>query len=582
MNGKVSVDKYPLSKIYLDNVVIEIEEKNLLNKSLDGDTVFIIDNKIDKIIKRKEFKIVGILNITSRVKFGVNKRGNPVFMFKSLNKKYPKFLVSSTITKKNKNLKDHYVVISFHKWEDNKQYPTGKIEHIIGEVGVYENEYEMILHKYNLNIKILKKKEIDIKNIEDKILDENIFSIDPLGCKDIDDALHVKEKENGYELGIHIADVSHYIHEDSDLDNKIRNRLTSIYIDGYKQINMLPNNLSTDLISLLPNQIRRVFSVIFDIDNNFNIKNIKYEKNVIKSKYAFTYEEVDNILKNKHHNLKEDILLAKKITEKIKGEEVDSHTMIETLMVLTNENVAKEICENYPKEALIRVHSGENKELFINIDKIKNGKYNKDLINHIRILSFKSAEYITCKEIKEEDIKHYGLDIKYYTHFTSPIRRYADIIVHRMLYSIIKREKYIKDNSEICKRMNDINKNIKRAERDCDKIKILKNMEDNNIKEIETEGYVTRINNNIITVYIPKYNVSQDCILINNKLKDIVDISSNENEININYLNENYKIELLDNIVIKITNIINEVSLIKKMRITVINPNLMDKFNKKN
>ena len=352
----------------------------------------------------------------------------------------------------------------------------------------------MILHKYNINMKILKKKEIEIKNIDDKILDEIIFSIDPLGCKDIDDALHVKKKENGYELGIHIADVSYYIDEDSKLDNQIKNRLTSIYIDGYKQINMLPNNLSTDLISLLPNQIRRVFSVIFDIDNNGIIKNIKYEKNVIKSKNAFTYEEIDNIFKDKNHNLKE-ILLAKEITEKIKGEEVDSHTMIETLMVLTTEKVAKEICKNYPKEALIRVHSGENKDLFFNTDK---GKYNKDLLNHIRILSFKSAEYKTCKEINNEEIKKLKLNIKYYTHFTSPIRRYADIIVHRMLYSIIKKEKYNKDNSEICKRMNDINKKIKEAEREFNKIKILKNMADNNIIEIETNAYKKRLQENSI------------------------------------------------------------------------------------
>jgi exoribonuclease R len=579
MNGIVNIEKkYPLSKIYLDKEIIEIEDESLLNKSLNGDLVLIEDNKIVKIIKRNEFKIVGILNITSRVKFGVNKRGNPVFMFKSLDKKYPNFLVSSTITKKNKNLKDHYVVISFHKWEDNKQYPTGKIEHIIGEVGKYENEYEMLLYKHNINMKILKKKEIKIKNVEEKILNENIFSIDPKGCKDIDDALHVKKKEDGYELGIHIADVSYYIEEDSDLDDIIKNRLTSIYIDGYKQINMLPNNLSTDLISLIPNQLRRAFSVIFDIDNKGIIKNIRYEKNVIKSKYAFSYEQVDNIFKNKNHILKEDILLAKEITEKIKGEEVDSHLLIETLMVLTNENVAKEICKNFPKEALIRVHSGENKDLYFNIDKINKGTYNKDLINHIRILSFNSAEYKTCKEIEEKDIKHYGLDIKYYTHFTSPIRRYADIIVHRMLYSILKKEKYKKDNSEICKKMNEINKKIKVAERDFNKIKILKNMSESNTIELETNAYVTRISESIITVFIPKFNVSQNCILINKKLKDIVKISSNNNELNITYQNKSYKIGLFDNIQIKITNIINEISLMKKMRITVINPNLMDLF----
>ena len=91
MNGKDFIDISPLSTIHLDNEVIEIKDKKLLNRSLDGDIVSIIDNKINKILKRKEFKIVGILNITSRVKFGVNKRGNPVFMFKSLDKKYPNF-----------------------------------------------------------------------------------------------------------------------------------------------------------------------------------------------------------------------------------------------------------------------------------------------------------------------------------------------------------------------------------------------------------------------------------------------------------------------------------------------------------
>ena len=252
-----------------------------LNRALDGSlvTIDITDNcnKIINIINNNVPQIIpGILYVHSKMLYGTNKKNMPIYLFKPDNWKLPDFYVASNIKNKRKNLYTNiYCTINYVRWDVDKKLPTGSINQIIGDVGIFEHENEYILHKHNLYFNNINKKKLSINEeikLEKRLdlRDKFVLSIDPEGCKDIDDAIHINETISGYEVGIHIADVSHFIKENTELDEVLKNRLTSIYAP-HKTINMLPDKLSNGLCSLLPNQDKYAFSTIFNFNKNFNI-----------------------------------------------------------------------------------------------------------------------------------------------------------------------------------------------------------------------------------------------------------------------------------------------------------------------
>ena len=357
-----------------------------------------------------------------------------------------------------------------------------------------------ILAEFGLPYKYPEKVEAAANKIPDDITAEEIakredmrntttFTIDPRDAKDFDDALSIKQLKNGrWEVGVHIADVTHYVQEGDTIDKEGESRATSIYLVD-RTIPMLPERLSNNLCSLRPHEDKLCYSVIFELDDEANIKKHRITRTVIHSDRRFTYEEAQDIIEGAEGDFKEEILqlndLAKKLRAKRfdngaiafdrhevrfeideKGKPLsvyfkyakDSNKLIEEFMLLANKTVA-EFVGNVPKNKsaktfVYRIHDIPNTEKMENLSefirrfgyKIKvdgtktnvskainhlldevSGKPEENLISTIAIRAMAKAIYSTV------NIGHYGLAFEYYTHFTSPIRRYPDMMVHRLL-----------------------------------------------------------------------------------------------------------------------------------------------------
>ena len=418
----------------------------------------------------------------------------------------------------------------------------GKVIQIIGRAGNKKVELDSILHKYGFQRHFSKEIENESKKIESEInlsdslknredlRDITCFTIDPEDSKDFDDAVSIKKTPEGYLLGVHIADVSHYVKENSIIDSEAFRRGTSVYlVDTVAP--MLPENLSNDICSLKPLTDRLTFSVFISISKDLKILDYKIFKSIIKSKRRFTYEEVQEIIKTKKGDSSKDILLMYKLSQSLtnqrlkagsidfdskevkfvvndKGDiidikikqRLDSMRLVEEFMLLANKCVTIYVTE-LSKKTLIqypfifRIHDDPDKDklkelsIFIKqfgyrtnlkdknaikklLDDIK-GKPEEYIINNLVLRAMAKAIY------KEENIGHYGLGFDDYTHFTSPIRRYPDLIVHRILNDYLSGGKNLKKRIDyyrnvlpgICKQSSVQEQSAVNAERDTIKIK---------------------------------------------------------------------------------------------------------------
>ena len=210
------------------------------NRAISGDCVLIRDKKVVNIYSRNNIRLVGILKVSSHIKYGRIGKNIPLYLFKPSNKKYPDFYVASRTREKH----DLYCVIELHSWTTKMKYPRGNCIKIIGKVGIIENEYEHLMELTDINYKRHRdNKYKDFYNIEENELKDadinyEVFSIDPEGSQDIDDALHIKKYEDGYQLGIHIADVTYYLDKfkkydpklSEELENNISRQMSTIYV----------------------------------------------------------------------------------------------------------------------------------------------------------------------------------------------------------------------------------------------------------------------------------------------------------------------------------------------------------------
>jgi ribonuclease R len=359
------------------------------------------------------------------------------------------------------------------------------------------------------------KKRLDYRN-------KNVFTIDPEDAKDFDDALSLEHLDNGnFSIGIHIADVSHYVKKDSALDHEARLRGNSVYFVG-KVIPMLPEALSNQICSLVPNEDRLTYSVIVEVTQRGKVIDYSINKTIINSKRRFTYDEAQKVIDEGKGDLAEDILQLNKIAEifrkkrmregsfnfispeiKFKLDEngdpvsilvketKQSNMLIEEYMLLANKIVAKHIAvpKSGPvKPFVYRIHDLPDQEKIIEfsrfvktlgytfdanassksigfqnlLNQIK-GKAEEALINELAIRSMAKAIY------SPNNIGHYGLGFKHYSHFTSPIRRYSDLIVHRLLFqynNIKSGEIYsLAQLEEICENISASERNAVEAER---------------------------------------------------------------------------------------------------------------------
>ncbi len=433
------------------------------------------------------------------------------------------------------------------EWPEKAKNPIGRVLDILGKPGDNTTEMHAILAEFGLPYKYPDKVEKAAARIPEVITDEEVarredfrkittFTIDPKDAKDFDDALSIRRLENGnYEVGVHIADVTHYVKEGSIIDEEAVQRATSVYLVD-RTIPMLPERLSNGLCSLRPNEEKLSFACIFEMDDNADVKNYRIARTVICSDRRFTYEEAQNIIETGEGDFKDEVLkmndLAKKLRQKrfdngaiafdrheVKFEideqgkplgvyfkvAKDANKLVEEFMLLANKTVAEFIGKpprgKKAKTFVYRVHDlpdptklqnlsefivrfgykiktqGSDTAISKSINKLLNdvqSRPEENLIETIAIRSMAKATYTTA------NIGHYGLAFPHYTHFTSPIRRYPDMMVHRLLERYLNGGRSVnKDRLEdLCKHSSEMEQLAANAERTSIKYKQVEYMAD--------------------------------------------------------------------------------------------------------
>jgi exoribonuclease R len=513
-----------------NSVTIHQNDKNIIdvdnNRALMNDIVYVIDNKVVNIKNRSSENIIGILYLDSKIKYG-SLKDKPLYLFKPTNKDYPNFYVPYKNNNKDQ-LHKIYAIIQFKKWDITDKLPIGTLIESIGKIGDENSEFEHLRIFYNLrnnnwkvdNNKLKSDIELlnNLKNINEDYL---VFSIDPEGSKDIDDAFHFNKIDNNYEIGIHIASPNKFFENNLF---EIMDRVSTLYLPD-KKYNMLPNNYADNYISLLENEKRFAISLILKFDENFNIINEEIKESVVKNIKNYSYEEFDNKFgstsEKKQYNSNKDILEFISFSIDFFKEETklfDSHKLVENWMIFTNKKVAQFLIDKNIPNLILRKHQ-ESKHNICNehSDNIK-------LKTYLNYKNENSAMY----EIYDKNLTqfHYKLGNEYYTHFTSPIRRSVDFYIHSLIINNIKNDQKkinkenldkIVDNINIfTKKSRKFNRNIKRL----NFIFSIKNFEEN----IKTYAYIIKISNNNLTIYIPEYDLEEKVIIIPKKLENIANI----------------------------------------------------------
>ena len=554
---------------------IYIPARNL-NRGLDKDTVKIYlynrknsskeEGDVVEIIKRAKTEFVGVLQLSKN--FG--------FVVPDDAKMYADIFVAKN---KLKNAEDGVkVLVKLTDWPENSKNPFGEVLEVLGMPGDHETEIHSILLEYGLPYKFpenveeeadLIPLEISQKEIEKRrdMRGDLTFTIDPKDAKDFDDALSYKVLENGnHEIGIHIADVSHYLQEKTMLDAEAYDRATSVYLVD-RVVPMLPEVLSNGVCSLRPNEEKLTFSAVFEINEKAHVINQWFGRTVTYSDKRFAYEEAQEIIETKGNTISKDISitgesytvepeiveavlkldkLAKILRKKrlqqgaitfdrveVKfnldenaepigvffKESKDANKLIEEFMLLANRKVAEFVGskKGVPSKNtfIYRVHDEPDEDKLMSLQTIvsKFGYKNKidlknkqttstslnqllqdvhgtgeaNMIETLAVRSMSKAVYTT------ENIGHYGLAFDYYSHFTSPIRRYPDVMTHRLLQHYLDGGKSPKAEvyEEKCRHSSDMEYLASKAERDSIKYMQVKYME--NHKDQQFEGVISGV-----------------------------------------------------------------------------------------
>lgn len=536
---------------------------NKLNKALDGDEVEAYvykrrrnnrpEGEIVNIVKRAKTEFVGVVQMQKSF----------AFVVPSSQKMYTDIFVP-----KNK-LKDAQdgdkVLVTIEDWPDRADSPFGKVKQVLGKPGEHNTEIHSILAEYGLPYEFPEHVERYANKLDTSITKEEIkkrrdmrniltFTIDPKDAKDFDDALSFQVLENGnYEIGIHIADVSHYVQPDSILDEEAYNRATSVYLVD-RVVPMLPEILSNGACSLRPNEEKYTFSAVFEINDKAEILNQWFGRTVTYSDKRFAYEEAQVIIETKGNTIPAEISLTgetyevdqaivdatlklDELAKIMRGKRMnegaisfdkvevrfnldeennpegvyfktqkDANKLIEEFMLLANRKVAAYIGkQNPPKTFVYRIHDEPDVDKLANLQTIISrfgyaldlksrksttnslnklledvkGKGEQNMVDTLAIRSMSKAKYTT------QNIGHYGLAFDYYSHFTSPIRRYPDVMVHRLLQHYLDGGKSanVEAYEEKCEHSSNMENLAANAERDSIKYMQIKFMQDHQDEE---------------------------------------------------------------------------------------------------
>ncbi|WP_316761504.1 ribonuclease R [Pedobacter aquatilis] len=472
-----------------------------LRNALHGDTVkaYVFakkdgrknDGEIVEIIKRAKSDFTGVIKISDRFAFVIaddKKMLHDIFV-----------PLGDILGAKN----GQRVLVSLTDWPEGAKNPIGTVKHVLGDQGENNTEMNAILAQYGFPLSFPPQVEKEANAIPEEIPAEEIskrrdfrsvltFTIDPADAKDFDDAISYQKLPNGnHEIGVHIADVSHYVLQGTDLDKEAYSRATSVYLVD-RVIPMLPERLSNGVCSLRPHEDKLCFAAVFELDEQANIVSEWFGRTAIHSDRRFSYEEAQEVIENKTGDYATEILKLNELAyilrdRKFKNgaisfestevkfkldesgkpigvyvkERKDAHKLIEDYMLLANRKVAEFIAKKQKGEKKLtfvyRVHDSPNMETlntFANfasrfgykvntksdkeIAKSLNslmadveGKKEQNILTSLAIRSMAKAIYTTKKT------SHYGLAFEYYTHFTSPIRRYPDVMAHRLLQTYL-------------------------------------------------------------------------------------------------------------------------------------------------
>jgi ribonuclease R len=576
-----------------------VAERNSMH-AMNGDRV-----KVQILAKRKgrepEAEVIDVLQRASNTFVGVLE----------VNRTYAYLIVDSKILandifiprdKLKNGQSGQKAIVRILEWPEKAKNPIGEVIDILGSAGNNDTEMHAILADFGLPYKYPEAVEKAAKKIPATITQQEIdaredfretltFTIDPKDAKDFDDALSIKQIKNGlWEVGVHIADVTHYVKPDTLIDREAAQRATSIYLVD-RTIPMLPERLSNNLCSLRPHEDKLCYSVIFEMDNAAEVKNYRIERTVINSNHRFSYEEAQDIIENNESTvpveLKDSIHVLDKLAKQLRKkrfvngavnferaevkfdidengkplraffkEAEDSNQLVEEFMLLANKTVAETVGKvpkgKKAKTFVYRVHdlpnpekmetfiefirrfgyklkdkaSGSDRSKSINalLDQVQ-GKKEQNLIETVAIRTMAKAVYTTV------NIGHYGLAFKHYTHFTSPIRRYPDMMVHRLLDRYLNGGRSASEGKmeDDCKHCSDMEQLAVNAERASIKYKQVEFMSgkigmifDGVISGVTEWGLYIELNENLCEGMVPMRDLRDDFYEYNEKTYSLI------------------------------------------------------------
>jgi ribonuclease R len=500
-----------------------------------------VEGEVVEIVKRSRDTFVGIVEVSKHFAFLVPQSNQMPFDI---------FIPLDKLKKAKSGMK---AVAKIVEWPEKQKNPIGEIVEVLGKPGENSTEMHAILAEFGLPYKFPDRVLQYAEELPEQITEQEIslrrdfrkiptFTIDPFDAKDFDDALSYLELENGnIEVGVHIADVTHYVRPNTVLEKEAYERATSVYLVD-RVVPMLPEKLSNKVCSLRPNEDKLCFSAVFELDARAHVLKQWFGRTIINSDRRFTYEEAQEVIETGKGDMEHEILSLHDMARKLRAkrfeqgsisfersevkfqldenakpigvylkENKESNQLIEEFMLLANRKVAEYIGkpdrDKKVNTFVYRVHDEPNKDklgAFANFIKrfgyqvqtkspkkiaesINNllsevqGKAEQTVVETLAIRTMARAEYST------KNLGHYGLAFDYYTHFTSPIRRYPDMMVHRLLDHYLKGGKTVQADKyeEYCKHSSDMEQLATNAERASVKYKQVEFMKDNVGKEFE-------------------------------------------------------------------------------------------------
>ncbi len=514
------------------------------NNALHGDTVRVkvfkenIDTgkkegKITEVVSRRQTEFIGIIQLST----------NYAFFIPDTDKPMPDFYIP--LEKINGAKNKERVAARLIRWDKDDKKPIGEVISVLNNEDANDMAMKEILAESGFPLSFADDVIEESERLSDTITEKEIkkrkdfrkvltFTIDPADAKDFDDALSIKKIKNDlYEIGVHIADVSHFVETGTALDDEAYKRATSVYLPD--RVNpMLPENISNVLCSLRPEEDKYTFSVVFEMHTKGEIKKLWIGKTLIHSNHRFTYEDVQQVIENNEGKYAEEISLLNSIAQKMRKERFkngainfssqevkfqldekgkpisivvkenkEAHQLIEEFMLLANRKVAEYVSRIHINKKQIpfpyRTHDEPDKDKllpfvefsrkfghkfdmsspekiaasFNQLLKDVKGKPEQHVLEQLGIRTMSKAAYTT------ENIGHYGLGFENYCHFTSPIRRYPDVLVHRVLESCLKEKPIIdKKMDEKCKHCSERERAAMDAERAANKYKQVEFMKD--------------------------------------------------------------------------------------------------------